>query len=551
MMGSFIKFLLTVLVAAGIFFQTPPCLAKSAASWETSIISHKNIPPRLIAVDKKRQHIFVYERKSPISLVSSYLCTTGQTPGDKLVEGDLKTPEGVYFITQHLTSGLDFEMYGNEAYPLNYPNPVDRLRKKSGYGIWIHGRGYDIAPLQTQGCIALNNPDLSTLGKFIEMGMPVVLSSALHHATTTETSTAVDSLEKLVTGWANAWAGRSATMFDFYDQDAYSVATEPFSAFRKQKERLFKTLPWIKTTVSNIQVLQGPGYWVTWFHQEYEAPNLATSGVRRLYWEERAKGDFKIIGMEWVPGLTTGPLLALAEAPVPPIEEYPRTEHISGADSPPAPLPADSSGPQTPTLATSETPPDNAANRDRLVAAVDQKTPQMDSANASEAVKDLRVEIPPALTATDAEPQPPVSRSDLAPDPAPDSTEEAEAPAPSDFAAVVPEITRRIEEWRLAWEAGNVDRYTEFYHATATQGRRSSAKSIKKHKLSLWKKAAPASVDLGDIRISQEGQTIRAEMYQEYSDVTGAGDKGIKTLVLEHSGGQWLITQEEWSPLSQ
>ena len=64
-----------------------------------------------------------------------YLCTTGQAQGDKQVRGDLKTPEGVYFVVRKRTERLDFEEYGGEAYILDYPNPpVGWLRGKTAIG---------------------------------------------------------------------------------------------------------------------------------------------------------------------------------------------------------------------------------------------------------------------------------------------------------------------------------------------------------------------------------------------------------------------------------
>lgn len=69
-------------------------------------------------------------------------------------------------------------------------------------------------------------------------------------------------LEDKVKGWAKAWGSRSPAMFDYYDPDAYSAAQdESFAAFRTQKERLFKQLAWIQTSISDVQVMQGPGSW--------------------------------------------------------------------------------------------------------------------------------------------------------------------------------------------------------------------------------------------------------------------------------------------------
>ena len=74
-----------------------------------------------------------------------------------------------------------------------------------------------------------------------------------------------------------------------------------FLQSRGQKERLFKTLPWIHIIHGDIQVLRGPGYWVSWFNQYYRAPNLSTEGIRRLYWQPDDTGEVRIVGMEWLP----------------------------------------------------------------------------------------------------------------------------------------------------------------------------------------------------------------------------------------------------------
>lgn len=320
--------LAALFVAAPAFF---PARAEEGAreSWQALIEEHQATPEYLIAVDKSRQQLSLFERRSPLKLTRLFTCTTGQAAGDKEREGDLKTPEGVYFVVQRIGSGLEFLKYGTEAYTLNYPNPVDRLRKKTGYGIWIHGRGEPLAPLQTQGCVSLNNEDLASIGVVLQPGTPVALAEtfSLGRGENSPEAATISLLEKKVRAWAAAWGQRSTSMFDFYDKEAYSVAQgEPFSRFQAQKERLFRQLPWIRNSVRDIRMLRGPGYWVTWFYQDYKAPNLSTRGVRRLYWVPDAGGNFKIVGMEWAPGMSSGTLLASADPALPPIEARPRTE---------------------------------------------------------------------------------------------------------------------------------------------------------------------------------------------------------------------------------
>lgn len=698
-------------------------------SWEVEISEFKTTPEFIFAVDKSRQQLALFERRSPLRLSRLFTCTTGQAVGDKEVEGDLKTPEGVYFVVQRIGGGLEFLKYGNEAYTLNYPNPVDRLRKKTGYGIWIHGRGEPIAPLQTQGCVSMNNEDLASLGALLRPGTPVLLTESFSHSQTQDAATVatVRTLEEKVRAWAKAWGQRSPSMFSFYDKEAYSLAQgEPFSRFQKQKERLFKMLPWIKNSISDIRVLQGPGYWVTWFYQDYQAPNLSTRGIRRLYWGKDASGDFKILGMEWSPGLTTGVLLASAEPALPPLESRPRTEgetpapsasQASGAtasDKPVqvkaggSPQPETSAGavpavqepgtvnamekPDTVRLAAAGsgtakpaaarepvaesgkaqltaaelsapsgeigaasgarpvegqtapaiqdsvkpsaglvvTAPDNAAPADQGPFAdhvedprygkmaepplrpgarnVASATPPVssDSSNARAALalppplpaqglavverpvvekdapsvvpplaqgtarpgKDLSVAESPVSTPANsgegvplksadnngAEPlegQAPLSLPERVeyPRPASDKNLPPEAPAVPGEANVTERVAERVEAWRAAWEAGNVDSYAAFYAPKARQEARRSAASIRKHKERLWRNAAPASVILEDIAIRMEEERVVVTALQTYRDSKGQGDRGRKTLHFEKTKGLWLITQENWSPL--
>lgn len=284
-----------------------------AEGWQLTMQDDPAIPPLLVAVEKATQRLFLYEKHSPLKLERELTCTTGQADGDKKTTGDLRTPEGIYFVVGKLSAGLDYEMYGGIAYTLNYPNPVDKLRGKTGHGIWIHSKGHDIVPRETKGCIAINRKDIDDIGPRLVAGTAVAVAAeiatdaggapAQKQQPTAAEATTRRKLESRVKAWADAWSARSPKLFDFYDANSYSLAQEaPFEEFKNQKERLFKQLPWVHTTVRNIRVMQGPGYWVTWFDQYYRAPNMTSEGVRRLYWQPDAQGELRIVGMEWVPG---------------------------------------------------------------------------------------------------------------------------------------------------------------------------------------------------------------------------------------------------------
>ena len=278
-----------------------PHLAQ-ADEWQASLYN-EGLPTHLVAVDKKRQTFMFFEKKSPLKLKYAYPCTTGQLTGDKQSLNDLRTPEGIYFVEYKIASGLDFKEYGGIAYTLNYPNPVDRLRGKTGHGIWIHSKGFGIEPLATRGCVAIGLKEIDEVGPQLIPGTPVVLAEKMDEAAQPrpDTGTAQE-LRRLMQNWSIAWASRSVKMFDYYDPDAYSKAmTENFVAFKQNKERLFKSLQFIKIFNRKINVLEGPGYWVTWSEQLYTASNLSTEGVRRLYWQRGKDQKFRIVGMEWAP----------------------------------------------------------------------------------------------------------------------------------------------------------------------------------------------------------------------------------------------------------
>lgn len=270
-----------------------------ADGWSPTFSSHDQGPESMVAVDKQAQTLYLLGRHSPIEVVRRLPCTTGQGQGDKAERGDLRTPEGVYFIEGRLDKGLDFTLYGDVAYPLNYPNPVDRIRGKSGSGIWLHGRGKQLVPRDTRGCVALADPDIDGLGDQLFTDMPVVIAD---HVAWTETpgddAAAAEQLVQQVRDWARDWSARSERFFAHYAPKALTASGIDFQAFRAHKENIFRSQPWIDVLVDHVRALQGPGYWVTWFDQYYRTGNLTSTVGKRLYWQRDDQGVWRIVGRE-------------------------------------------------------------------------------------------------------------------------------------------------------------------------------------------------------------------------------------------------------------
>lgn len=294
-----------LMLIAFAFFAYPPELL--AQGWESNLNHPKNAPGKFLAIDKSKQSLMVFERHSPLKLKEHYECATGQILGDKEAEGDLKTPEGVYFVQNTRTDKLDFDLYGDMAFTLNFPNPVDIIKGKTGYGIWIHGRGLPLAPNVTRGCVALKNPDIHKLAPEIQKHLPVYIADKIIWKGAEQSP--IDPEDELVSAklieqtekWAKAWTERSEDFFIFHDQEKYSLAHgESFAAFRAHKEDLFRRMSWIQVHVDNLKIVKGPDYWITYFDQLYRSPAIATEGVKRLYWQKNEKDQWLIVGMEWI-----------------------------------------------------------------------------------------------------------------------------------------------------------------------------------------------------------------------------------------------------------
>ena len=289
-------------IAAALLLFSLAGFASADEGWTVELRADPYGPERFLAVDKSSQTFWFFEQKSPLQPVKQLPCTTGQEPGTKWREGDLKTPEGVYFIKQRINGGLDFGLYGDLAFTLNYPNPIDIINNRKGSGIWIHGRGRPITPNESRGCVALNNGDVKDLDPMLTKRiLPVVIANSVHWSK--ENPNASKEAQEVVAAtleWAKAWSRKTEDFFAFHDAAKFSIAQgEPFDEFRGHKRQLFAKLPWIHVLLDDVRAVQGPDYWVTYFGQLYRSPTLSSEGIKRLYWQRNDKGRMVIVGMDY------------------------------------------------------------------------------------------------------------------------------------------------------------------------------------------------------------------------------------------------------------
>ena len=137
-----------------------------------------------IAIDASRARLYLFENTpSGLKLLADYYVSVGKSGTEKSLEGDLRTPLGVYFLTSSLDPKKLKDFYGSGALPINYPNQLDVKRGKTGGGIWLHGtppQQFSRAPQATDGCVVLANPDLERIIRTVAVrSTPVVIAPSL------------------------------------------------------------------------------------------------------------------------------------------------------------------------------------------------------------------------------------------------------------------------------------------------------------------------------------------------------------------------------------
>jgi murein L,D-transpeptidase YafK len=200
--------------------ERPPANAWPSSIWQLSA-ANKHV----IALDTSRSRLYLFENHNGLpKLVADYYISVGKSGVDKLLEGDAKTPLGVYFVTNSVGSSKLDDFYGAGALPLNYPNPVDTRRGKTGSGIWLHGtppEQFSRQPRATDGCVVMSNPDLESLLQRVEAKTtPVVIARKLEWQNAYIGTAAKQSFELALNAWRSAKTGGvPANMLSHYAPD--------------------------------------------------------------------------------------------------------------------------------------------------------------------------------------------------------------------------------------------------------------------------------------------------------------------------------------------
>ena len=233
--------------------------------WPRQILALGESVKKALLIDKSANRLYVYTRQESGELredVNDYYITTGKLIGDKSVKGDLRTPEGVYFVTSWISPNKLPDKYGVGAFPVNYPNELDKHKGKTGYGIWLRGTdkdSYSRPPRDSEGCVVLTNIDLSALKSEIKPGVtPVVIINKVEWVDYATWQEERKNILQAVENWRVDWESMNVNKYlSHYGKDFWS-ATHNLKSWSARKRLLAKNKTYQSVSFSNLSVLLYP-----------------------------------------------------------------------------------------------------------------------------------------------------------------------------------------------------------------------------------------------------------------------------------------------------
>lgn len=245
----------------------------------------------IVVVDKDKQKLVLFEQKNNKLTPKFEQSVITGLMGNKNKEGDLKTPIGFYEVLNKMVPPDTY--YGPWAFVLNYPNLYDKVRKKTGSGIWIHGfplEGdvrYDA--YKTKGCVVMTNDVLLDFEAIVKTNKTYVLINEKGIMTTN-----ADEIATLLADlfdWKNAWTNNDVnTYLSYYNDDFIKYDGVKIAQFKEQKRAIFsrnqqKTIKFKDINIAPYPNLEQRKIFKITFYENYATSTYNFNGEKTLYVE--------------------------------------------------------------------------------------------------------------------------------------------------------------------------------------------------------------------------------------------------------------------------
>ncbi|MEM7245224.1 MAG: L,D-transpeptidase family protein [Acidobacteriota bacterium] len=261
-------------------------------------------PSPVIYVDKSRHrlHVFLATGRH-FEHLRSLDCVTGKVAGDKEVEGDLKTPEGVYWFLARIPDEELPPLYGAGALTMDYPNVFDRHRGKTGYGIWLHGVETDDRVdlgRDTRGCVALRNDEYRWLTDLVELReTAIVIVPELEHESEARLDAKAEQLVELLRTWERSWESEDWETYEKLYHPDFRDRGLGLDAWMIRKKRLAALRGAISVELDRVSAFEEAGRVWLRFEQRYRGGDHEDEGVKTLHLLPGSDGSLRILGERW------------------------------------------------------------------------------------------------------------------------------------------------------------------------------------------------------------------------------------------------------------
>ncbi|WP_348766224.1 L,D-transpeptidase family protein [uncultured Salinisphaera sp.] len=258
----------------------------------------------VVVVDLSNNRLYLFENEQGVPrLVSDFYTTIGRGGAGKQVEGDMRTPIGIYHITRYIDDNKLPELYGVGALPVNYPNALDRLHGRTGYGIWLHGvprTTYSRTPRASEGCVVIANDDFESIREQVTVGKtPVIMTTGLNWVSAAEVEQQRSAMLATIESWRHSWqAIDTKSYLAYYAPSFVSDKGLDKKDFAIEKKRINATKTKIEVDLSDISIMRYPGedrMMKVMFNQAYTSNNYHAEDRKVQYWHQSDDGEWQIV----------------------------------------------------------------------------------------------------------------------------------------------------------------------------------------------------------------------------------------------------------------
>jgi len=310
-----------------------------APSDSPGLIEPAALPDNIIQVGAHTRQLLLIDLKASVlyqvmgndqapTLVQQHYIGGGKAGFGKQVEGDNKTPLGVYTITGLRSDASLPDLYGSGALMLDYPNTLDRHLGRTGSGIWLHGVPHaqrSRSPRSSEGCVTMSNDHLLRLKNQITPSDALVVLG--HDFRWSSHETRLDrqvAFQQLFEQFKQGWVGKSRTQLEslYADKDVmehrfraaggYQISVTDTVDTRhstenlqqsNQLEQFFKDLARVDSgdismIINPVQRVAKPSDSLAHLVMQVRF-GLMNEHQITLYWSQADDGEWRIVAEQW------------------------------------------------------------------------------------------------------------------------------------------------------------------------------------------------------------------------------------------------------------